>query len=425
MKKTLYFFLLLVSLTSCLPEDVVLQSSPHIKNFSFSSHLAVPGIEKIKFTVDSINCVIYNEDSITYGADLSKMLPNIQYTGTPKKMTINGIEWNGTDSIDFTYPVKLYIQSQNKTNEATYTITLNQHQVDPEQIVWENIPAFHLSVAAKNIRCVSTQQDLYLFTENNTETPQGHIHGLTQGDNWVFIGDYTTPINTSSIEVFGNQIYALSTDGNTLYRLDNYEWQAIASFTEGAMTDIIGSIGNKLYILYTLQEQTLLASYNGSQLLPEVGAILPASFAPTHYAKLTANNIIFLLGGNANGQVQNSILSSDNGYYWTNIANQAEKFCFSARTGAAATYYCKAIYLFGGYDNAGQDITTHCYSNNNGYSWTALNSQQMPPATYSYVEGTNALTFNNYIWLVGLKEANKQQVDLWKGRIRKVDFIRQ
>ena len=111
MKKYLLATLLIVgALTSCLTEDVVLQSSPHVKSFRFEHHTAVPNIETIQFTIDTINCVIFNEDSVGYGYDLSKLKPTIQFTGTPKEIKMNGNYWSGEDSIDFS-PTCFYVHT--------------------------------------------------------------------------------------------------------------------------------------------------------------------------------------------------------------------------------------------------------------------------------------------------------------------------
>ena len=133
------FFTLILS--SCENKDIVLQSSPHIKKFSFGTHSQVPGIENVQFTIDSIQCLIYNTDSVAYDMNLTKLFPFIEFTGSPKEIKVNGKDWNQKDSIDFSQPVTLYVQSQNKKGEATYTITLNKHKHNPEEILWEMIPS--------------------------------------------------------------------------------------------------------------------------------------------------------------------------------------------------------------------------------------------------------------------------------------------
>jgi hypothetical protein len=189
------------------------------------------------------------------------------------------------------------------------------------------------------------------------------------------------------------------------------------------MADILGEINQKLYILYTANGEKLLASYNGTTLQAEPQAVLPALFGMEGYSKLATNNTIYLIGGTYQGKEQNNVISSDNGLYWTDILNQTGHYTFTPRTQAASAYYGKYIFLVGG-TNQGKLVTANYLSNNGGYSWTPWEEAQILPQTYQYTALTQAATFNNNLWIIGLAE-NETQVTTWKGRIRKIDFIKQ
>lgn len=423
MKKILSFTILLITFVSCISEDVVLQDSPHIKKFAFGSHTAVPGIEKIAFTVDTVQCIIYNEDSIAYGADLKKMMPYITYTGSPKKIQVNGTDWNKTDSIDFSRPVKYYIQSQNKKNEATYTITLRQHQVNPDQLFWSEQKSLSLPYPTTQIRCISTQQALWMFTAPTAPHNLGLIYQLNSQNNWTQMGEFETSLLTNSIDVFQQQIYAISADSTTLLRLNQTTWEEVASFSSGKMADILGSIQQKMYIRYLSQGQSWLASYDGTTLQPETQAVLPPHFGMDGYSKLTANNTLYLIGGMHQNQETNHVISSDNGLYWTDILNQSGSYTFTPRCQASTAYYGKFIFAIGGTYKQ-KPVLQHYLSNNGGYSWSELAAFQQLPDNYRYTIGTQATSFNNNLWLIGLTE-DGHRITVWKGRINKIDFIKQ
>lgn len=421
MKKIIPFFILSLCLLSCNKTDVVLQSSPHIKTFAFGSHDSIPGIEKITFTVDTINCLVYNEDSIAYGLKLNKAKPYITYTGTPKKIKVNGTEWNKTDSLDFTHPLLFYIQSQNKKNEATYTITLNQHKVDPDELRWTQLNLLSLPYSAQSIRCINTQENLYLFV---AEAENTYIYTSTDANNWTQIGKTITPVLLPSIAVYNNQIYAIAADSTSLLSLNHTTWETTATFTQGKMADILGSINQQLYIRYVAQGNQL-AVYNGNSIEAQPQATLPTLFGIDGYTKLNINNTIYLMGGSYNNQVQNAVISSDNGHYWTNVLNQTGEFAFTPRQQAAAVYYGNFLFLLGGYNSNMQAEKTHYLSNNGGYSWETLRNNQLLPEHFIFYKGTQAISFNNNLLLVGLQEGNSTQISIWKGRIQKIDFIKQ
>lgn len=423
MKKYLLATLLIVgALTSCLKEDVVLKSSPHVKSFRFEHHTAAPNIETIQFTIDTINCVIFNEDSVGYGYDLSKLKPTIQFTGTPKEIKMNGNYWSGEDSIDFRQPVSMYILSQNKKSEATYTITVNQHRVNPDEIVWKN-PVL-LNSHATSFKATSTEQAAYVFAYSQQgETCLYTVYSNT-GTQWQQIANFESAFSIISLASLNNQLYAINQEGNTLLRFNQNQWDAVATFTEGTITQLIGSLKNKLWMQGQHSNTPLLISYNEHQLQIEEQSTLPTQFASEGATALQTPYGLYLIGGELDGTSQNCILSSDNGYYWTNILNQTGKYSITPRYNAICAYYNHHIFVMGGYNNH-QVVTNNYTSSNNGYSWDNIPSYQQLPDAFYFQEGACATVFNNNLYVFNKPNSGQNGLEVWEGRIRIVDFIKQ
>lgn len=416
---TLFFAILL---TSCVQSDVVLKSSPHIKTFTFKSHKEVPGIENIQFTVDTINCLIYNEDSVSFGYSLSKLLPYITYTGSPKEIKVNNVSWSTQDSIDFSQPVSMYILSQNQKNEATYTITVNQHSVNPDEIIWKEPTVINSN--ASSFKVATTTQAIYVFVCNPQATNYQYIVYSNYGSGWSQEVSFESEYEISSIATLQNHIFAINQTGTLLLQFDQNQWTTVGTFTEGTMTTLLGNLQNTLWIAgKNTNNEAILLSYDGNQIQQNTQSILPNQFALEGATTLQTPYGLYLIGGEQDGVAQNCIISSDNGYYWTNILNQTGKYGITPCYEPICAYYDHSIFVMNGFNN-GQVITDNYVSNNNGYSWSLIDSYQQQPSTFSFQKGACAAVLNDNLYLFNTQASNQKALEVWEGRIRRVDFIR-
>jgi hypothetical protein len=83
--------------------------------------------------------------------------------------------------------------------------------------------------------------------------------------------------------------------------------------------------------------------------------------------------------------------------------------------------YYDYFYLFGGINKDGATPTCY-YSKNDGYSWSTLKSYQRPSNDFTAKENMAACALNDYIFMFNCNSASN--IEIWKGRINKADFIR-
>jgi hypothetical protein len=400
----------------------VLKSSPHVKTFTFQYHKNVPGIENIPFTIDTINCIIYNEDSVAYGNNLSKLLPIITYTGNPRDVKINNVSWNTEDSIDFSQPVSMHILSQNQKNEATYTITINQHSVNPDEIVWKEPTT--LATNTSSFKVTTTSKALYVFVCEKKENTYQYTTYVNQLGNWLQGNSFESEYEITSIATFQDQIYAIDQTGTLLLQFSQDQWTNVGTWTEGTMTKLLGSLDNTLWIAgKNSNSNAILLFYNGKQLQQNTQSILPNQFNLEGATPLQTPYGLYLIGGIQDGAAQNCIISSDNGYYWTNILNQTDNYSITPCYEPICAYYDHSIFVMNGFNN-GEIVEDNYISNNNGYSWDQINSYQQQPSTFSFQKGACAAVYNNNLYLFSKQENNQNVLEVWEGRIRRVDFIR-
>ena len=176
------------------------------------------------FTIDHEKGLVYNSDSITYGADVTRVLASISADGNmyyykEEEKTA----YNKEDSIDFTHPVKFTVVSNDGDYSRDYLISINVHKVDPTKTQWKqlagaNFPAGLYSEQKAIIR--DRQIHVFGHDENGKYYTTSTI--ADDGMTWSEPAQWTGiegEADCSSITLFGGMFHVLA--GNTLYRSDD------------------------------------------------------------------------------------------------------------------------------------------------------------------------------------------------------------
>lgn len=237
-------------MTSCLDNDVeqiTYTSETSITGFSLGT-LNIDRIGKDKngldshyvdtldcsnypFTIDQINRIITNKDSLPVGTYIDKVITNITYDAgmlgyTPKGSDHDTI-WTSTDSIDFTEPVEFKVYAYSGVEGKPYKVTINVHKQEPDTISWKK---FDTQLQLFNAGSLSEQKavyangKVYVFGKNGNGT---HIeYSDVANDNpspWVPVTDnIPSNIDTYSATAWAGNIYFLArgTNDKQLYKLN-------------------------------------------------------------------------------------------------------------------------------------------------------------------------------------------------------------
>lgn len=235
-------------MTSCLDNDVeqiTYTSETSITGFSLGT-LNINRIGKDKngldspyvdtldcsnypFTIDQINRIITNKDSLPVGTYIDKVITNITYDAgvlayKPKGSDHDTI-WTSTDSIDFTEPVEFKVYAYSGVEGKPYKVTINVHQQEPDTISWkkfDNNPFSDGNLSEQ--KAVYANEKVYVFGKNGDDT---HIeYSNVANDNpspWVPVTDnIPSNIDTYSATAWAGNIYFLArgTNDKQLYKLN-------------------------------------------------------------------------------------------------------------------------------------------------------------------------------------------------------------
>lgn len=121
-----------------------------VTSFSLGKNDSVlKGLDSVYFSIDLVNAVIFNADSLPKGTRIDKMIVNIGTSSasacdltfripeTSCDTTISYID-SPNDSINFADgPVKLLVKSYDGLSSREYSIKLNVHEVVPDTLFWD------------------------------------------------------------------------------------------------------------------------------------------------------------------------------------------------------------------------------------------------------------------------------------------------
>lgn len=240
------FFAATSIMTSCLDNDVeqiTYTSETSITGFSLGTlHIDRVGKDKngedsayvdtldcsnYPFTIDQINRIITNKDSLPVGTYIDKVITNITYDAGvlayKPKGSDNDTIWTSTDSIDFTEPVEFKVYAYSGVEGKPYKVTINVHKQEPDTISWKKFDNNPFSAGnLSEQKAVYANGKVYVFGKNGNGT---HIEFSDVSDDnpnsWTPVATNITNIDTYSATAWAGNIYFLAGGTNKLlYKLD-------------------------------------------------------------------------------------------------------------------------------------------------------------------------------------------------------------
>lgn len=454
-------------MTSCLDNDVeqiTYTSETSITGFSLGT-LNIDRIGKDKngldspyvdtldcsnypFTIDQINRIITNKDSLPVGTYIDKVITNITYDAgvlayKPKGSDHDTI-WTSTDSIDFTEPVEFKVYAYSGVEGKPYKVTINVHQQEPDTISWkkfDNNPFSDGNLSEQ--KAVYANEKVYVFGKNENGT---HIeYSDVANDNpspWVPVTDkIPSNIDTYSATAWAGNIYFLAgTNSKQLYKLDvttdNNEISPVGLNTD-TFEKLIGGndVKNELYAV----KENKSCKFNGTT-WEETGA--------NPFSNLQGNYPIFTntIQASYNSKITTTIAlcnsskaANDTVLVFSYMSNEANKGEWVSRAqnlplpnleNVTMIYYDGKLYAFGGGYGEIKPFSQFYCSTDNGLCWRPVTECMAFPAEFSELYTAHSKNYScavtpklesetsrgNFIWIVW------EDGSICRGRINRLGF---
>lgn len=458
------FFAATSIMTSCLDNDVeqiTYTSETSITGFSLGT-LNIDRIGKDKngldshyvdtldcsnypFTIDQINRIITNKDSLPVGTYIDKVITNITYDAgvlayKPKGSDHDTI-WTSTDSIDFTEPVEFKVYAYSGVEGKPYKVTINVHQQEPDTISWKKFDNNPFSAGnLSEQKAVYANGKVYVFGKNGNGT---HIeYSDVANDNpspWEPVTDnIPSSIDTYSATAWAGNIYFLArgTNDKQLYKL-NVTTDKIEPVGTETFEMLIGAneIKSELYAVKggksgIYKENTWTEDADPFTLCPTGKPFFSNTTTASYNSNITSTvALCYNQGTTANDTTALVFnrMSSDNKW-----ETRMQNLPLPNLKNVTMIYYDGKLYAFGG-ESVKPEVKPfsqfYC-STDNGLCWRPVTECMAFPAEFSTLYTThhgnyscavtpkleNETSRGNFIWIVW------EDGSICRGRINRLGF---
>ncbi len=350
-----------------------------------------------KFTIDQVNGLIYNVDSLPLGTDPTRLICNY----TVKNNALVCIEntnrdamqmFSTADSTDFSQARYLRVYSSDVTAERSYKVEVRVHKQDGNQFVWNRMADNADIAALAAVKTFVLNGRQVVLGSNGTATVM-YGTSLSDGNTWTQIG--TT---------FGAEAYLNAVQKNdSLIVLDGTAVRVTVdgeTFTEHAQTaDVVRLVGGCATELYGISaEGAMLVSGDAGKTwnadnLDSDQSLLPVSdmayncsafryMNGAEYVVLVGNRDISIYPNDGGAVVWRKIVEPGRQGKWAYMGGAEAASNALPRLGNLALFhYDGSIFALGGASMAGGNATpwsTMYCSRDGGITWKKSTEYTFP-----------------------------------------------
>jgi hypothetical protein len=418
-------------------------SNCQIVSFSLQND-SIPGLSDVKFTIDQLNGLIFNKDSMLYGTQINwKVVCSATYVVTPsaievyQEATKDSAYWNSSDSLDFSDFVRFRVYSYDGKAYKAYTARLNIHQQEPDSMTW-TLCAERLTGKNMQEQKVIAANGFYWMYVKSADGYELYKSPATDAENWT-----KTPLNglsdktfvLSQITEYEGVLYLPASDGTCYASIDGVNWDI-----EKDTPDIRVLLGTVEASPQVKRPSALAAVIREGDVWRfaamdadahwKTGAAIPETFPVTgfgaaSYEQMYYRHLIVVAGKDRNGGLSNTAWDTMDGLSWVRLTDEGASF-FEAREGVMLTQYDEKLFLIGGIDASNRAIKDIYRSIDKGITWNLADTLIVLPETYRARGYASMLVDqDHFILLFGGKESKNANVldELWRGRINRLGFF--
>lgn len=443
------FLIVSFALSSCLDSD---------DNYELSSDATIHafGIDTIhgkyyKFTIDQLNRLIYNRDSLPVGSDTiidRILIDTMTVTGWITSGSPTDTVFIISDSVDLRPAMNNDVGMQFKAHAADgvttreYKLKVNVHLQDPDSLVWTDMQkrgnVFSNTINSGRQKAVILGDELFVYTSNTTAYKTS-----TAPDKYdwseVNITNLPSDAKLMSAVEYNNALYMVTESKRVFSSTNGAVWTEVTTLGDNVialingfsdrLSGIVEINGKQYFNISDKAGKNWEAARNattGNLLLEEV----PTEF-PTENLSTTQNftgngqKKVVLTGMPLANAKETVPWFSLDGKNWASMANTMYDTYCPGIINPAIMYYGDMFYCFGGELDA-------IYSSITGIAWSRTETKFLLPqdfkskGTYSIiVQPTKDKTMTpadkrDFIWVIFGGNGTKNEV--WRGRLNRLGF---
>ena len=380
------------------------------------------GGSSVAFNIDQINNKIYSVDSLPSWVDISGVIPTVNSTGYVYIKEGDETDFHqfasGTDSVDFTKPVKFLVIATDGVSTKEYTAQIFKKDSEADSLAWKTVDGADLQLEGAH-RTLTLADRIYVFSESEGQAVVTSSSFLSEGASWRKPAQLTCEqgsVDWNSVVAYDGYLYALNTEGHICRSTNDERGETWSVVSDRVFARLLGT--DELY-LYACDESGIWGSAD-LQNWAECGSsdldMLPeTNIATVSYVSKT------------NPAMRNAVMcgltsaNSDNAVVWYKVSSANESINQKwnyVQVAADNVYACPKLdnlsiichnaemYAIGG-NNAGIYVSA-----DNGISWHLQTKKKLLPAEVTgQSTPASMVAGNGYLWLI--QSGGK----VWRGKI--------
>ena len=435
------FLIVSFAVSSCLnsDDDYEYSSDATLKAFVLDT---VHGVN-YTFTIDQLNRLIYNRDSLPVGSDTiidRILIKTMSVTGWITSGSPNDTLFSTADSVDLTPAMNNDAGMQFKVHAADglttreYKLKVNVHLQDPDSLVWTDMQkigsVFSNTVNPGEQKVVILGNELLVYNSNTTVYKTSAKPG-EYGWSQASVVNLPSDAKLTSAVSYKDALYMVTESKKVFTSTNGTNWTDVTTLGDNVITLISGfsdrlsgivEIGGKQYFNICDGKNWEPAQKEDNIILDEVPNGFPTENISSTVAT-TGNGIekVVLTGMPQADEKMTIPWFSLDGKGWASLENTAYDTYCPGMTNPFIMYYGEMYYCFGGKLDA-------IYSSVASLAWFKTDKNFLFPqefkdqGSYSVVVDptVNPEDKRDFIWVIFGGNGTKNEV--WRGRLNKLGF---
>lgn len=434
------------AVTSCLDSDNDYEYSSDATIHAFAID-TIHG-KDYTFTIDQLNRLIYNRDSLPMDADTiidSILIKKMDVTGWISSGSPTDTLFNISNVVDLTPAMNNDAGMLFKAHAADgvtareYKLKVNVHLQDPDSLVWTDMQKrgniFSSTINPGQQKAVVLGDELFVYTSNTTAYKTS-----TAPDkyNWseVYVSNLPSDVKLTSAVEYNNTLYMVTKSKRVFSSTNGAAWTEVTTLGDNVIVLINGfsdrlsgivEINGKQYFNICKDGKNWEAENTADNLtLEEVPAGFPTENISTTQTS-TGNGVekVVLAGMPLANEKETIPWFSLDGKGWASLANTVYDTYCPGMVNPAIMYYGDMFYCFGGELDA-------IYNSITGIAWSKTETKFLLPQEFKgkgaysiIVEPTKDKTVapadkRDFIWVIFGGNGTKNEV--WRGRLNRLGF---
>jgi hypothetical protein len=436
------FLIVSFAVSSCLnnDDDYELSSDATLRAFGLDT---IHG-KHYTFTIDQLNRLIYNRDSLPVGSDTiidRILIDTMMVTGWVTSGSPTDTLFRTADSVDLRpamnndVGMKFKVHAADGVSSREYTLKVNVHLQDPDSLVWTNMQEkgniFTNTVNAGEQKAVILGNELLVYTSNTTVYKTSTKVGQYSWSQ-ASVSNLPADAKLTSAVCYKDVLYMVTKSKKVFTSADGTTWTEATTLGDNVIALISGfsnrlpgivEIDGKLYF-NTCDGQNWNPAKEGDNILLNA---VPAEFPTENISSTlttTGNGVekVFSVGMPLPNEDLTIPWFSVDGKDWASATNSSYDAYCPGMANPSIMYYGGMFYSFGGALDA-------IYYSIDGIAWYKMEKKFLLPqefkdkGSYSMVVDptVNPEDKRDFIWVIFGGNGTKNEV--WRGRLNRLGFL--